>query len=171
MYIVWDILYITYNEMKPPWNNTKNAPGPIIVTSHTGKATVWPTAFLRLTTKSLKALHNWPFVKGINWNPFRCDDSIMRVSLQSEGNAYHQYIWTIPDSKVHGANMGPIWGRQDPGGPHVGPMNFAIWNICFRYKEWFVITRLMNTSFNLLKCVKRLRLYNARLAVNLLFIG
>ena len=35
----------------------------------------------------------------------------------------------IPDSKVHGANMGPIWGRQDPGGPHVGPMNFAIWDI------------------------------------------
>ena len=34
----------------------------------------------------------------------------------------------IPDSKVHGANMGPIWGRQDPGGPHVSPMNFAIWD-------------------------------------------
>ena len=33
----------------------------------------------------------------------------------------------VPDSKVHGANMGHIWGRQDPGGPHVGPMNFAIW--------------------------------------------
>ena len=32
-----------------------------------------------------------------------------------------------PDSKVRGANMGPIWGRQDPGGPHVGPMNLAIW--------------------------------------------
>ena len=31
----------------------------------------------------------------------------------------------IPDSKVDGANMGPIWGRQDPGGPLVGPMNFA----------------------------------------------
>ena len=30
-----------------------------------------------------------------------------------------------PDRKVHGANMGPIWGRQDPGAPHVGPMNFA----------------------------------------------
>ena len=24
--------------------------------------------------------------------------------------------------------MGPIWGRQDPGGPHVGPTNFAIWD-------------------------------------------
>ena len=35
-----------------------------------------------------------------------------------------------PNSKVHGANMGPIWGQQDPGGPHVGPMNFAIRN-CF----------------------------------------
>ena len=30
-----------------------------------------------------------------------------------------------PDSKVHGAIMGPIWGRQDPGGPHAGPVNFA----------------------------------------------
>ena len=29
----------------------------------------------------------------------------------------------VPDSKVHGANMGSIWGRQDPGGSHVGPMN------------------------------------------------
>ena len=27
-----------------------------------------------------------------------------------------------------GPNMGPIWGRQDPGEPHVGPMNFAIWD-------------------------------------------
>ena len=33
----------------------------------------------------------------------------------------------VPDSKVHGAHMGPTWGRQDPGEPHVGPINFAIW--------------------------------------------
>ena len=38
-------------------------------------------------------------------------------------------VLRFPDSKVRGANMGPIWGRQDPGGPHVGPMNFAIWVI------------------------------------------
>ena len=25
--------------------------------------------------------------------------------------------------------MGSIWGRQDPGGPHVGPVNFAIWGV------------------------------------------
>ena len=29
------------------------------------------------------------------------------------------------DNKVHGANMGPIWVRQDPGGPHVGSMIFG----------------------------------------------
>ena len=34
----------------------------------------------------------------------------------------------IPDSKVHGVNMGPIWGQQDPGGSHVGPLNFVIWD-------------------------------------------
>ena len=34
-----------------------------------------------------------------------------------------------PDSKVHGANMEPIWGQQDPDGHHVGPMNFAIWEV------------------------------------------
>ena len=38
-------------------------------------------------------------------------------------------------AKVHGANMGPIWGRQDPGGPHVGPMNLAIWE--YAYSEQF----------------------------------
>ena len=42
------------------------------------------------------------------------------------------YVWSVqapqdnPDNKVHGANMGPMWGRQDPGGSHVGSMNFVI---------------------------------------------
>ena len=36
---------------------------------------------------------------------------------------------TIHDSKVHGASMGPTWGRQDPGGPHVGHMKLAIWDV------------------------------------------
>ena len=31
-----------------------------------------------------------------------------------------------PDNKVHGANMEPTWGRQDPGGPLVGHVNLAI---------------------------------------------
>ena len=35
---------------------------------------------------------------------------------------------TIPDNKVHGTNMGPTWVLSAPGGPHVGPMNLAIWD-------------------------------------------
>ena len=48
----------------------------------------------------------------------------------------HQKVWNIgicgkpvrlhPDSKVHGANMGPTWVLSAPDGPHVGPMNLAI---------------------------------------------
>ena len=34
-----------------------------------------------------------------------------------------------PNNKVYGANMGPTWDQQDPGGPHVGPMNLAIWGV------------------------------------------
>ena len=39
-----------------------------------------------------------------------------------------------PDSKIHGDNMGPIWGPQDPDGPHVGPMNFVFWETVCRWK-------------------------------------
>ena len=36
-------------------------------------------------------------------------------------------VGSLPDSMVHGANMRPTWGRQDPGGAHIDPMNIAIW--------------------------------------------
>ena len=39
----------------------------------------------------------------------------------------------LPDSKVYGANIGPIRGRQDPGGPYVGPMNLAIWEMLLQH--------------------------------------
>ena len=55
----------------------------------------------------------------------------------TDGSPIYQYgslmaaRWSVdnrdPNSKIHVANMGPIWGRQDPGGPHVGPMIFVIW--------------------------------------------
>ena len=31
-----------------------------------------------------------------------------------------------PDSKGHGANMGPTWVLSAPGGPHVSPINLSI---------------------------------------------
>ena len=45
------------------------------------------------------------------------------------GNTYvSTCLETIPDYKVLGANMGPTRVLSAPGGPHVGPMNLAIWD-------------------------------------------
>ena len=35
-------------------------------------------------------------------------------------------LFISPDSKVHGANMGPTWVLSAPDGTHVGPMNLVI---------------------------------------------
>ena len=35
-------------------------------------------------------------------------------------------ISTIPDTKVYGANMGPIWVLLAPDVPHVDPMNLTL---------------------------------------------
>ena len=67
-----------------------------------------------------------------NWKPQQNTPEMASVgtrtgsSLSAMGSgivpwAYH------PDRKIHEANMGPLWGRQEPVGTHVGPMNFAIW--------------------------------------------
>ena len=41
----------------------------------------------------------------------------------------HESYIDNPGSKVHEANMGPIWVREDPSGLHVGPMTFATWEV------------------------------------------
>ena len=38
-------------------------------------------------------------------------------------------IFKYPDSKIHGANMGPTWVLLALDGPHVGPMNLSI-SVC-----------------------------------------
>ena len=40
------------------------------------------------------------------------------------------------DRKVDGVSMGPTWGRQDPCGSHVGPMNLAIWEYKKTYSAY-----------------------------------
>ena len=42
---------------------------------------------------------------------------------------------SYPDSKVHGANMGPTWVLSSPDGPHVGPMNLAIRVVFLQYSN------------------------------------
>ena len=42
----------------------------------------------------------------------------------------------VPDSKVHGANMGPTLVMSAPYGPHVGPMNLAMRGILSVHPSW-----------------------------------
>ena len=50
---------------------------------------------------------------------------INHVYWKGIGNKQHSDK-AIPDSKVHGANMGTTWVLSAPDGPHVCPMNLAI---------------------------------------------
>ena len=68
---------------------------------------------------------------------------MLNYELVSNWSCYTMPVHTpfpidYPDSKVHGANMGPTWVLAAPDGPHVGPMNLAIkpcshwlWAECF----------------------------------------
>ena len=58
-----------------------------------------------------------------------------------------------PDSKVHGANMGPTWVLSAPDGPHVGPKNLAIRRPSRlpRWKSWWPMC-IMNSRASLLSC-------------------
>ena len=65
-----------------------------------------------------------------------CMDGIGESTTRwkSHGNVVPSLI-----ARFMGPTWGPIWGRQDPGGPNVGPMNFAIWdgtNFCITGSLW-----------------------------------
>ena len=53
------------------------------------------------------------------------------LSFRKAGNDNTNHFQAIPDSKVHGANMGPTWVLSAPDGPHVGPMNLAIREVSY----------------------------------------
>ena len=62
------------------------------------------------------------------------------ASLPKQGVGPPEYI---PDSKVHGANMEPIWVLSAPDGPHVDPMNLAIRDVILGITEITGITLLV----------------------------
>ena len=71
---------------------------------------------------------------------------------------------TSPDSKVHGANMGPTWVLSALCGPHVGPMNLAIgvwlspWPhyLLALLSTWWVLDSLWTTSAEATPASKRI---------------
>ena len=125
--------------------------------ANTHEVSGWSTAPNTVRTISFKAwntpveFHNWEYICEINESHGNIINPILRKKApgrkhprkvsnlnpcsKKNGHGYKHPCDNNPDSKVHGANMGLIWGRQDPGGPHVGPMNIAIWVIIIMMKQ------------------------------------
>ena len=62
-------------------------------------------------------------------------------------NTFQFILIDIPDSKVHGANMGPTWVLSAPDGPHVGLMNFAI-RVDFQSKAYMITSLQLEIHFH-----------------------
>ena len=88
-----------------------------------------------LTLCGRNPLEDWPHKGPVMRQAFPCpgviiviilvlhrDDEAMGMTLLCD------WCWlrSCLDSKVRVTNMGPTWVLWTPGGPHVGPMNFAI---------------------------------------------
>ena len=74
---------------------------------------------------------------------------------------YSMMTISIPDSKVHGANMGPIWGRQDPGGPMLAP-----WTLLYTTYDKRTINRSWSSRMvdsNWLWCIRVEKLYKMQM--------
>ena len=83
----------------------------------------------------------WTWEEANPWFPVAADiprqqlrqsslaSGLVTMAYSSPETQTHHSDFVIPDNKVHEACVGPAWGRQDPGGPHVGPMNLAIGDV------------------------------------------
>ena len=111
--------------------------------SHCGNKTILRPSYLHngipFTTKTTSLY----WIDRVYRMKLHCASSLIRL-LQCQWSDHD------PDSKVYGANMGPIWGRQDPGGPHVGPMNLAIWG-----RIWKIVSH-KSTIFYIITAQKTL---------------
>ena len=61
--------------------------------------------------------------KMIRWTLVYCEINLVCKSFVRKYNATSCASALIPESKVHGAKMGPTWGRQNPSGPQSLPIN------------------------------------------------
>ena len=86
-----------------------------------------PSSHLRGTLLSDKAKHS--MVSMVRITPkWTNGASVTHIPYLIKAWSGNKILYT-PDSKVDGANMGPIWVLLAPGGSHVGPINLVIWDI------------------------------------------
>ena len=68
------------------------------------------------------------FAKTSSVNCFAVSGMIGKSAVHPET---YYCMHNIPDSKVHGTNIGLTWVMSAPDGPHVGPMKLAIRNTIY----------------------------------------
>ena len=96
------------------------------------------------------------------WRQIGSDNGLLPIRRQD-----------IPDSKVHGANMGPPGNyRTHAGGPHVGPMDLAIWDYldpCWLIVNW-ALKNILQRNFNLntIICFNEIHLNICKKSANLI---
>ena len=109
----------------------------VLVTTTTRSRSLRPARWASPTSEASSSC--WWLVCAWRW-------SVLSLSSCGTPNRWQKtsgYVWYVlvdlgarskylgygdPNNKVYGANMGPTWGRQDPGRPHVGYINLAIWD-------------------------------------------
>ena len=78
-------------------------------------------------------------------------DGLVQERHNSSASAMELHLsCTNPDSKVHEASMGPIWGRQDPGGPHVDRYGYFLTSSFFMREMWIKYANISEGSVNIL---------------------
>ena len=70
--------------------------------------------------------------------------AMVLITPDKQVHVFHEegfqlFVSCHPDSKIHGVNVGPTWGRQDPAGPHVGHTNLAIWAVSKTVHTFFML--------------------------------
>ena len=86
--------------------------------------------------------HKWQNEESIGITIFVIDSMYLALHYIRDVCYTHFTGNPIPDSKVHGANMGPTWVLSAPGGPHVGPMNLAV-RLLYECEIWSWVLHLL----------------------------
>ena len=108
--------------------------------------------FIRLFWKQWHARRWWNnFLDDVNGLVQDCSISIANV-LEILQSCTEPSICVVPDSKVHGANMGPTCVLSAPDGLHAGPMNLAIrgyyWQVPGSFTYPFCLQKLYFLQFH-----------------------
>ena len=104
VYMCYLCMYILFCN-RAPWKNS---------------LTEWPTLYKYIWNKIKKIEKGNPF-EYVVW---KVSSICLGLNVSMGQDAFNDQV--APDSKVHGANMGPTCVLSAPAGPHVGPMNLAI---------------------------------------------